>query len=112
MVYKLTIPFNVSLTLQTATTTTVKGSTKKTYTDTETIFCSFRTFGGTERTSNDALVVENTAVVETWYNPNITSDNRVKTADGGVYEILGTPENIEMRCQFMRFKIREIRGGA
>lgn len=111
MTYK-PLPFNVVLTLQTSKIVTVKGSPKKTYTDAGEIYCSFRTFGGTETTSNGALTVENTAVVDTWYNPDITADSRVITADGGVYEILGTPENIEMRCQFMRFKIREIRGGA
>lgn len=110
MAYK-PLPFNVVLRLQTAKTITAKGSTKKTYVDAGEIYCSFRTFGGTETTSNGALTVENTAVVDTWYNPEITADSRVITADGGVYEILGTPENIEMRCQFMRFKIREIRGG-
>lgn len=110
MVYK-PLPFNVVLTLQTPKTITAKGSTKKTYVDAGEIYCSFRTFGGTETTSNGALTVENTAVVDTWYNPEITADSRVITADGDVYEILGTPENIEMRCQFMRFKIREIRGG-
>lgn len=111
MTYK-PLPFNVALTLQTPKTVTAKGSTKKTYIDAGEIYCSFRTFGGTETTSNGALIVENTAVVDTWYNPDITADSRVITADGGIYEILGTPENIEMRCQFMRFKIREIRGGA
>lgn len=110
MTYK-PLPFNVVLTLQTPKTITAKGSTKKTYVDAGEIYCSFRTFGGTETTSNGALTVENTAVVDTWYNPKITANSRVITADGGVYEILGTPENIEMRCQFMRFKIREIRGG-
>ena len=111
MAYK-PLPFNVVLTLQTPKITTVKGSSKKSYIDSGVIYCSFRTFGGTETTSNGALTVENTAVVDTWYNPEITSECRVKTADGSVYEILGTPENIEMRNQFMRFKIREIRGGA
>ena len=105
------LPFNVVLTLQTPKTTTVKGSPKKTYADAGGIYCSFRTFGGTETTLNGVLTVENTAVVDTWYNPDISADSRVITADGGIYEILGTPENIEMRNQFMRFKIREIRGG-
>ena len=105
------LPFNVVLTLQTPKITTVKGSPKKTYTDAGKIYCSFRTFGGTETTVNGVLTVENTAVVDTWYNPDISADSRVITADGGIYEVLGTPENIEMRNQFMRFKIREIRGG-
>ena len=105
------LPFNVVLLLQTPKITTVKGSSKKSYIKAGEIYCSFRTFGGTETTTNGALTVENTAVVDTWYNPDITADCRVITADGGTYEILGTPENIEMRNQFMRFKIREIRGG-
>ena len=110
MAYK-PIPFNVPLTLQTATTKTVKGSTKKTYTDAGLIYCSFRSFGGTETTTNGVLTVENTAVVETWYMPEIKADSRLKTTDGAIYEILGTPENIEMRNQYLRFKIREIKGG-
>lgn len=111
MAYK-PLPFNVPVTLQIPQTITVKGSMKKTYTDAETVYCSFRTFGGTETIVNGALSVENTAVIETWYNPNIKADCRIKTIDGGVYEILGTPENIEMRYKWLRFKIREIRGGA
>lgn len=111
MAYK-PLPFTVPLTLQKATTKTVKGSPKKAYTDAGTIYCSFRTFGGTENTSNGVLTVENTAVIETWYTPDLTADCRVKTSDGRTYEILGTPENIEMRNQYLRVKIRETRGGA
>lgn len=91
---------------------TVKGSTKKVIEFIGTFFGSFRTFGGTETTSNGALVVENTAVVETWFNPNIASDCNIKTSDGQTYEILGTPENIQTRSVYMRFKIRAIKGGA
>lgn len=110
--YKPTVPFNVSAFLFAPTTKTVKGVTKKTYPkDGELFYCSFRTFGGTERTSNDILIVENTAVIETWYNPNITSDCKINV--GGLdYEILGTPENINMRNQFMKFKVRAVKGGA
>lgn len=111
MAYK-PLPFNVPVTLQIPKTVTAKGSTKKVYTNLGIVFCSFRTFGGTETTVNGALSVENTAVIETWYNPDINADCRVVTADGNVYEILGTPENIEMRFKWLRFKIREIRGGA
>lgn len=91
---------------------TVKGSTKKVTEPIGTFFASFRTFGGTETTSNGTLIVENTAVVETWFNPNITSDCSIKTSDGQTYEILGTPENIQMRSVYMRFKVRAITGGA
>jgi SPP1 family predicted phage head-tail adaptor len=110
--YKPRTPFNVPMFLYIPTTTTVKGSEKKTYpAQGETIFCSFRTFGGTETTVNGVLVVENTATVETWYRPDIKSDCVLKDVSGLSYEILGTPEDIEQRHQFLRFKVRAIKGG-
>jgi hypothetical protein len=94
-------------------TKTVKGSTKKHYpAEGELIYCSFRTFGGTEITSNDVLTVEDTATIETWYRPDIKSDCILQDVDGVKYEILGTPENINKRNQILKFKVRSIRGGA
>ena len=111
--YKPSGPFNVPLYLFVPKTITTKGSTKKVYPETgELIYCTFRTFGGTERTSNDSLIIEDTAVVETWYRPDIKSDCLIKDADGIKFEVLGTPENIEKRNQFIKFKIRAVRGGA
>lgn len=105
--------YNVPLMLYIPKQVTAKGSTKNVYpTESEIIYCSFKTFGGTENFSNDTLVVEDTAVIETWYRPDIKSDCRIQTVDGKRYEILGTPENINMQCQIMRFKIRAIKGGA
>ena len=52
-----------------------------------------------------------TADVTTWYRPDITAGCQFK--DGtDVYEVLGTPEDIEKRHQYMKFKIRRIAGGA
>ena len=111
--YKPSGPFNVPLYLFVPQMVTIKGSTKKVYPDEGIlIWCTFRTFGGTERTSNDLLVIENTATVETWYRPDIKADCRIKDADGLEYEILGTPENISRRNQYLIFKIRAICGGA
>ena len=84
--------------------------TKK-HTKIDDIFCSFRTYGGTESTSNDVLVVNDTAIIETWYRPDITSSSQIKLGDK-VYEVIGEPENIEMRNQFMKFKVQAVRGGA
>mgnify|MGYP001091870611 CR=1 FL=1 len=111
--YRPSGPFNVPMFLLIPQTKTIKGSTKKSYPDAgELIYCSFRTFGGTERTDNDVLIVEDTAVVETWFRPDIKSDCILESTDGLRYEILGTPENISMRNQVLKFKIRAIRGGA
>lgn len=113
MGYRPKFPFNVPLFLFVPTIVKSKGSSKKVYPETgELIYCSFRTFGGTEHVINNVLTVENTAIIETWYRPDIKSDCILKTADELEYEILGTPENINQQNQFLRFKIRARKGGA
>lgn len=77
-----------------------------------TFFCSFRTFGGTKIQANDIYAVQDTAVIETWYTPKIQADGKVKDLLTGIeYEILGTPENIERRNQFLKFEVRRLGGG-
>lgn len=109
--YRRARRYNVPAVLQVPTTVTVNGVPKKGYADGDTIFCSFRTFGGTETRKNDLLAVEDTAVIETWYRPDITAGYAVKV-DGRQYEILGSPENINMENRILRFKVRRIGGGA
>ena len=112
MAYRPSGPFNVAMELLIPTETMVKGMTKKTYPATgSTFFGRFRTFGGTERVVNDVIVLDDTGTVETWYRSDITADCRV-IIGGHPYEILGTPENIEMRNQFLVFRVRAYRGGA
>ena len=111
--YRPSEPFNVPMFVFIPVVITVKGSSKKTYPISgELIYCSFRTFGGTETTSNGVLTIEDTAVVETWFRPDIKSDCILEDVNGIRYEILGTPENINMRNQILRFKIRVVKGGA
>ena len=89
-----------------------KGAKKKN--DPILIYGSFRSFGGTEITSNGAYTVEDTATIETWYRPDIKADCRLVLADdlSAVYEIVGTPEDIEMRHQFLHIRVRRVKGGA
>ena len=56
--------------------------------------------------------VEDTAVIETWYRPDITSDCRLQREDGAVYEIISEPENLDMQNLFLQFKARRVKGGA
>ena len=110
--YRPSMPFNVPLWIFIPKVITSKGSTKKIYpNEGELIYCSFRTFGGTETTKNDVLVIEDTAVIETWFRPDIKADCKIIDSNGIEYEILGTPENINMRNQFLKFKMRSVRGG-
>jgi len=109
--FKPNTPYTVPFKVLTPTIKTVRGVDTKTFTEHEDVFfCSFKSFGGTEKTVNDVLVVEDTAVIETWYTTVIQSNCNIKI-DDKVYEILGTPENINMRYQYLKFKVRAIKGG-
>lgn len=99
--------------LQVPTYDNVLGVEKKTFTDRDVIMCNFKTYGGTESVVNDVLSVIDTAQITCWYRPDITSACRLKRlTDGAVFEILGEPENLELRNQILYFKIRRVKGGA
>ena len=110
--YKPSAPFVVPAFLLIPSKTTVKGVPTKTFKpESKPFFCSFKTFGGTETSANGVTVIENTGTIETWYDPRIKADHGVRI-DGVDYEILGTPENIEMRNMWLKFRVRAIKGGA
>jgi len=112
MSYRPTEPFTTALELFNPTYETVKGVAVKKYPENgERIMASFRTFGGTETTVNDQLSVVDTANVETWYRPDITSASQIRLG-AKVYEVMGEPEDIEQRHQFLKFKVRGVKGGA
>ena len=79
-------------------------------------FGSFKTYGGTENKEkiiNGIYAIEDTANIETWYRPEITSDCRIARAnDGAIFDIINEPENINMRNQFLKFKVKRVKGGA
>ena len=112
--YRPTTPYTTAIELLIPTLTTKKGVPTKAYPkEGIRLNCSFKTYGGTENTDNGLYSVVDTAVVETWYRPDITADCRIKVLATGVsFEIINTPENIEMRNQFLKFKVQAIKGGA
>lgn len=114
--FKFDEPLSVPLMLLIPTYETSYGVRKNVYPAMENgvlIFGSFKTYGGTERDSDGLYTVENTAVIRTWYRPDITSECRIGIpATGEVYDILGEPENISMRNQFLQFKVLQVKGGA
>lgn len=110
--YRPSGPFTTPMDLFIPTTSQAKGVTKKAYPAKGIqIFGRMRTFGGTETITNGTVAIENTATVETWYRSDIKADCRLTVA-GVPYEIIGAPEDIEMRHQFLVFRIRAIEGGA
>ena len=96
-----------------ATETVINGVTVKTYEPDGIVrFCNFSTYGGTEKTVNGLLTVEDTAQIVTWYEPDIKASDRIRILETDAdYEIIGEPENIELRKQEMTFKVRRIKGG-
>lgn len=108
------LPYTVPIELLVPTYTSSKGVQKKTFAETgERLNCSFKTYGGTETTENGVYSVIDTAQIETWYRPDIKADCRIKVlSNETVYEVIGKPENIDMRNQFVRFKVRAVEGGA
>lgn len=112
MSLKPDLPYDTPVELFNPTYETIKGVTKKVYPENgELIFCKFKTYGGTETTVNDQLAVVDTANVETWYRPDITSASLIKLG-AKKYEVIGEPEDIEQRHQFLKFKVRGVKGGA
>lgn len=114
--YRPSLPFSTPLMLLIPTYTTVSGVRKKTFPAVENgilFYGSFKTYGGTERDVNRVYSIEDTADIETWFRPDITSGCRVAVAGtNAVYEILGEPENINLRNQFLKFKVSRVKGGA
>ena len=90
----------------------VDGVPKKTYPEKgEVFFGSFRTFGGTENLVDGLLVVTDTATIHTWFRPDIKSDCMIRNGND-VFDIIGSPENVSQRNQFLIIKVQRHKGGA
>lgn len=111
--YKPSAPFTTAAELFNPTYSTIKGVRKKVFPEHgEKINVSFKTYLGSESTTNDVLTVINTGIVETWYRPDITPESKIKLLESGQeYEVLGVPEDIEMRHQWLKFRVQAIKGG-
>lgn len=111
--YRPELPFNVPAQILKAEYKKVNGVNIKVFREGNIINVSARTYGGTERTSNGAYIIEDTINIETWYTPDITSIDHLKLLDdNSEWEILNTPENIERKNQFLVFKCKRYKGNA
>lgn len=115
--FKPEVPFDVAMKILQPEVKMVKGVKKKTYPNPKELdssflfFGSFRTFGGTENFSNDVYTVFDTAIIQTWFRPDITSECMIYVCNTGEsYEVITPPENIHMRNQFLQFKVQKVGG--
>lgn len=116
--YRPNLDNQIPLVLLVPTWTNVKGVRNKTYptieealNDDKLFFGSFKTYGGTEREVNGIYSIVDTATVETWFRPDIKSDCAIALETGEIYEIMNEPEDINKRHQFLKFKVKRIKGG-
>lgn len=111
--YRPSSPFTTPAKILNGSYVSVNGVRTKTYVEGATIFVSAKSYGGTEKTINDVYVIEDTMVIETWYRPDIKGTDRIVLLDdNSEWEIMNTPEDIERRHQYLRFKVKRIKGGA
>lgn len=114
--YKPSTPFDVPLILLIPTYSKVAGVEKKTFPSPANgilFYGSFKTYGGTERDVNGIFSIIDTATIECWYRPDIKSDCRIYVpSTEAIYEVWNEPENINMRNQYLKFKVKRIKGGA
>lgn len=116
--FRPSLPFSTALIVLKPTYENVMGVRTKVLPDIKDgirINGSFKTYGGSrneEKTIDGLVSIADTAFVETWYRPDITSDCLIVVAQtGAVYEIMNEPENIQCRNQFLKFKCLRFKGG-
>ena len=57
------------------------------------------------------MLIEDTIIVDTWYTDKLKSKDRIKLLETGeIYEIMNTPEDINRRHKWMKFKAVRIHG--
>lgn len=109
--YQPQVPFSVPAMLRKRTTRKVNGAVQEYFKDKSMFYCSAKSYGGTEKVVNDLYVIEDTWQIDTWFNPDFGKGDRIRFLDDNTeYEILASPENINRRGQYMRFKVVRVGG--
>lgn len=111
--YRPMQPFNVPALILNASFEKINGVSKKVFTAGETFFCSAKSYGGSERIENNKYVIEDTLDIETWFRADIKAADNIRLLDdGSEWEVMNTPEDIDRRHLYLKFKVKRIKGGA
>jgi len=110
--YQPQTPFNVPFIILSLTKEFINGVNKQTYVEgTEIYFCSAKAYVGVNKQINNITAEEDTLTVDTWFNPVLKKNDRIKLLDDDtIWELTTAPENINRRNQYMRFKVVRYRG--
>lgn len=94
-----------------ATSETVNGRNQKTYTEVGTVRGKFKQKGTAETTANGLTVVNEKTTFITWFKADFAAAD-ILTIGGIDFEIIGQPENVEMRGRYAVLTLERISGGA
>ena len=110
--YTPNLPFDVPALHLKRSMKKVNGVNQETFTAAdEPFFCSAKSYGGTEKQVNGVTVIEDTWWVDAYFDPAFGKGDRIRFLDDeSEYEVLASPENINRRGQYMRFKVSRIGG--
>lgn len=109
--YKPPLPFNVPAMFLKRSIQKVNGVNDPYYAEKTMFYCAAKSYGGTEKVVNGVYVIEDTWQIDTWFNPAFDKGDRIRFLDDSTeYEILASPENINRRGQYMKFKVVRISG--
>lgn len=92
-------------------TETVNGRIKKTYTEVGIVRGKFKQKGTAETQANGLTVINEKTTFITWYKADFAAAD-VLTIGGIDFEIIGNPENVEMRNRYSVLTLERIGGGA
>lgn len=110
--YKANLPYKVKAQWLVPVMTKVNGVNKISYSDGEFFGCHMKTYGGREQTVNDVYNIIEQWTVETYYDPRVNGQYRIRLLhDNSVWELLNSPENVEMSNKFMLMKIERVKNG-
>lgn len=109
MRFKPNLPYNITCQWLIPSVVKVNGVNTISYSDGPLFGCSMKSWGGREQTINDVYHVIEQWNVETYYDPNITKNYRVKILqDDSEWMLMTAPENVEMANKYMVFKMERV----
>ena len=109
MAYKPNLPYSRICQWLIPTIEKVNGANQIKYVDGELFGCSMKSYGGRTEEVNDVYRIVEQYNVETYFNPTIGKNYRIRILqDGSEWEVLTKPENVEMLNKYMLFKIERV----
>ena len=94
-----------------ATSKTVDNRTVKTYTEVGTVRGKFKQKGTAETNANGLTIINEKTTFITWYKADFAAAD-ILTIGGVDFEIVGNPENVEMRSRYSVLTLERVSGGA